>query len=53
MTGAEIVTLLTSVTTVIEDVITGSLPLVLAIFGGLVGLGIALHFVRRFIGRRA
>lgn len=53
MTGTEITTLVTSVTEVVSDAITGSLPLVLAIFGGLVGLGIALHFVRKFIGKRA
>lgn len=53
MTGADITTLVTGVTSVVSDAITGALPLVLAIFGGLVGLGIALHFVRVFIGRRA
>lgn len=53
MDASDVTTLVTGVTTVAEGSITGALPLVLAIFGGLVGLGIALHFVRKFIGRRA
>lgn len=53
MTGVEVTALITTMTGVIGDSITGALPLVLAIFGGLVGLGIALHFVRKFIGSRA
>lgn len=53
MTGAEVTTLIDGITDVVSASITGALPLVLAIFGGLVGLGIALHFVRKFIGRRA
>jgi len=34
-------------------VLTANIPTVLAVFGGLVALGIALRLVKRTIGRRA
>jgi len=37
----------------ITDVLTTNIPVVLAVFGGLVALGIALRLVKRTIGRRA
>jgi len=37
----------------ITSVLTTNIPEVLAVFGGLVALGIALRLVRRTIGRKA
>lgn len=42
-----------STTEVVTDVLTTNIPIIAVIFGGLVALGIALHFVSRLIGRRA
>lgn len=48
------------VTTIVDEiastttaVLLANLPTLATIFAGLVALGIALHFVGRFIGRRA
>jgi len=43
----------TEVTTTVTSILTTNIPEVAVIFAGLVGLGIAMHFVKRFIGRRA
>lgn len=40
-------------TTMITNVLVTNIPVVLAVFGGLVALGIALRLVKRTIGRRA
>lgn len=42
-----------AVATTTVSVLTTNLPTLASIFAGLVGLGIALHFVKKFIGRRA
>jgi len=42
-----------STTATVTNVLTTNIPVIMVVFAGLVGLGIALHFVRRFIGRRA
>jgi len=42
-----------STTDTITGVLTTNIPVVLAVFGGLVALGIALRLVKRTIGRRA
>jgi len=34
------------------DVLTSNLPLVLAVVAGLIGLGIVLRYVKRWIGRK-
>jgi hypothetical protein len=36
----------------IGTVLTTNLPLVLAIAAGLIGLGILVHYVRRWVGRK-
>jgi len=53
MTASDVIDLTTPVTDTITDSALGALPLVLTIFGALVALGLVIHFVRRFIGRRA
>lgn len=42
-----------STTSLVTDVLTTNIPVVLAVFGGLVALGIVLRLVRRTIGSRA
>jgi len=42
-----------STTDAVTNVLTTNIPLVLAVFGGLVALGIVLRLVRHTIGRRA
>jgi len=42
-----------STTEAVGDVLVANLPLVLAVFGGLVALGIILRIVKRVIGRKA
>jgi len=37
----------------ISDALVGSLPLILVIFAALVGLGIAIKYVKKWIGRKA
>jgi hypothetical protein len=37
----------------ISSGLAGSIPLILAVFAGLVALGIAIHYVRKWIGRKA
>lgn len=53
MGSSEVITLVSSTTDVLSDTLTGVLPIVLGIFAGLVGLGIGLRYVKKFIGRRA
>jgi len=40
-------------TTDISNALVGSIPLILVIFAALVGLGIALKYVKKWIGRKA
>jgi len=42
-----------STTEMVTNVLTTNLPGILAVFGGLVALGIALRIVKRVIGRKA
>lgn len=53
MDASDVIALTTPITTTITDSAIGALPLVLTIFGGLTALGLVIHFVRKFIGRRA
>jgi len=42
-----------STTAMVTSVLTTNIPIVLAVFGGLVGLGIAIRLVKKNIGRKA
>jgi len=42
-----------STTELITDVLATNIPLVMAVFAGLVALGIILRLVKRVIGRKA
>jgi len=42
-----------STTETVTTILTTNIPVIAVVFAGLVGLGIAMHFVRKFIGRRA
>lgn len=46
-------TIINEIASTTTDVLLTNLPTLATIFAGLVALGIALHFVGRFIGRRA
>lgn len=37
----------------ISSALSGSIPLILVIFAALVGLGIAIKYVKKWIGRKA
>lgn len=51
--GATEVNVLVGTTTDdIEAVLSGSLPVVLAVVGALIGLGILMRYIKRWIGRR-
>jgi len=41
-----------STTTNITTGLTNNLPLVLVIFAGLVALGISVHYIRKWVGRK-
>lgn len=47
-----VATIFTQFTSDIGTNLTNNLPLVLAIVAGLVGLGMLVHYVRRWIGRK-
>jgi len=53
MDSAFVVSQIGTTTSDIGSALTGSLPLILVIFASLVGLGIALKYVRKWIGRKA
>jgi len=53
MDSTFVVSQIATTTADISDSLTGSLPLILVIFAALVGLGIALKYVRKWIGRKA
>jgi len=42
-----------STTATVTSILTTNVPVIAVVFAGLVGLGIAMHFVKKFIGRRA
>jgi len=42
-----------STTETVTTILTTNIPVIMVIFAGLVGLGIAVHFIRKFIGRKA
>jgi len=48
-----ITTAISSSTAQITDVLTTTLPVVLAFFGSLVALGIALRLFKKYVGRKA
>jgi hypothetical protein len=43
---------LASTTAAIQGSLTADLPAILLIFGGLVALGIAVHYIRKWVGRK-
>jgi hypothetical protein len=52
MSTTTVGTIFTSFTGDVGTILTTNLPLVLAIAAGLIGLGILVHYVRRWIGRK-
>jgi len=52
MDSSFVVTAIATTTNDIGTALTGALPYVLGIFAALVGLGIAVHYVRKWIGRK-
>jgi len=52
MDSADVISIVGTTTSATGASLTGSLPLVLGIFAALTGLGIALHYVKRYIGRK-
>lgn len=53
MDSTFVVAQVASTTADISDSLTGSIPLILVIFAALVGLGIAIKYVKKWIGRKA
>lgn len=53
MLPADITGFVSTAITSISDVLDGSIPLVLGVFALLVGLGLAIKYVRKWIGRKA
>jgi len=41
-----------STTSTIVDVFTTNLPVVMVVFAGLIGLGIVVRLIKRYIGRK-
>jgi len=39
-------------TTAVTNSLTNNIPLVLVIFAGLVALGISVHYIRKWVGRK-
>jgi len=52
MTTGNIATIFGTLTTNITDILTTNLPLVVAILAGLIGLGILVRYVKRWVGRK-
>lgn len=46
-------TAIASTTATVTSVLTTNIPVIAVVFAGLIGLGIALHLVRKLIGRKA
>lgn len=53
MDSSFVVSAIGTTTTDIGTSLTGSIPLILTIFAALVGLGIGLKYVRKWIGKKA
>lgn len=52
MSTSTVGTLVQDVVTAVGSVLTSNLGAILAVFAGLVGLGILIYYVRRFIGHK-
>jgi len=52
MNATEAGTIFTAFTTDLGTVLADNLPLVVAILAGLIGLGIVVRYVKRWIGRK-
>ena len=52
MSPTDVGTIFSDFTTAVSSILTTNLPLVLAIAAGLIGLGILVHYVRRWVGRK-
>jgi len=48
-----IATAISTTTTAVTNILTTNLPVVFTVFGGLVGLGIAVRLFKKFVGRKA
>lgn len=53
MLPADITAMVTSATASITTTLKDSLPLVLAVFASLVALGLAIRYIRKWIGKKA
>lgn len=52
MGPTDVGTIFTTFTGDVGTILTTNLPLVLGIAAGLIGLGILVHYVRRWVGRK-
>jgi len=52
MQPSDVATMFGNFTSAVGTILTANLPLVLAIAAGLIGLGILVHYVRKWIGRK-
>ncbi len=52
MTPLDVGTIFSGFTTAISSILTSNLPLVLSIAAGLIALGILVHYVMRWVGRK-
>lgn len=50
MSTGDVATIFSGFTTAISDILVANLPLVVAIMAGLIGLGILVHYVVRWVG---
>lgn len=50
MSTGDVATIFSGFTTSISDILVANLPLVVAIMAGLIGLGILVHYVVRWVG---
>jgi len=53
MDSTFVIAQIATTTTEIGDSLQGAIPLILVIFAALIGLGIALKYVKKWIGRKA
>ena len=53
MDSSFVVSQIATTTGDISDSLTGGIPLILVIFAALVGLGMLIRYVRKWIGRKA
>lgn len=52
MSTTTVASIFTDFTGSIGTILTDNLPLVLVIAAGLIGLGILIHYVRKWVGRK-